>query len=222
MITGKGVFFPLPTLSRSFIYPNGELHPLKKFEDLIKQRGSEAARLMERFCLEEARTIHVIIDKMFDSIRAGGKILIAGNGGSAAEAQHAAAELVNRFLMERHALPAIALTTDTSVLTSISNDYSYEQIFSRQIEALGKEGDVFIGISTSGTSPNILKALERANAKSMVTVGLTGANKNRMAPLCDICLGVPDPSTPRVQEVHNLAFHVICEILEIRLFSHEN
>lgn len=177
---------------------------------------------MERFCLEEADTIHLIADKMFDSIKAGGKVLIVGNGGSAADAQHVAAELVNRFLMERHALPAIALTTNTSVLTSISNDYSYDLVFSRQVEALGKEGDVLLAISTSGTSPNILKALERANAQTMVTIGITGANSERMAPLCDVCLGVPDTSTPRIQEAHSLAFHIICEILEIRLFSHEN
>jgi D-sedoheptulose 7-phosphate isomerase len=194
---------------------------LKKFEELIRKRGSETAGLIEKFCSQEANTVLSITEKIVESIRSGGKVLIAGNGGSAADAQHFAAELVNRFLMERHPLPAIALTTDSSILTSISNDYSFEQVFSRQVEALGKEGDVLMAISTSGTSPNILKALERANAQSMVTVGITGANCSRMAPFCDICLGVPDSSTPRIQEVHNLAFHVICEILEIRLFSHE-
>lgn len=210
------------TIHRSLISVKGEHKLLKKFEELIRQRGSEAAELIERFCFEEAKTIHLIADKIVGSIRSGGKVLIAGNGGSAADAQHLAAEMVNRFLMERHPLPAIALTTDTSVLTSISNDYSYEQVFSRQIEALGKEDDVFLAISTSGSSPNIIKALERANAQSMVTLGVTGANSGRMEQLCDICLSVPDTSTPRIQEVHNLAFHVICEILEIRLFSHEN
>jgi D-sedoheptulose 7-phosphate isomerase len=195
---------------------------LKKFQELIRQRAGEVAELIDRFCSDEADTIHLVADNIASSIRAGGKMLIAGNGGSAADAQHIAAELVNRFLMERHPLPAIALTTDTSVLTSISNDYSYEQVFSRQVEALGKEGDVFLAISTSGTSSNILKALQRANAKSMVTIGVTGENSSLMAPLCDICLSVPSASAPRIQEVHHLAFHLICEILEIQLFSHEN
>jgi len=193
---------------------------MKKFEDLIKLRGSEVSKLIERFCTEEAETIQWIADSMVNSLRAGGKILIAGNGGSAADSQHFAAELVNRFLMERRPLPAVALTTDTSVLTSISNDYSFEQIFSRQVEALGREDDVLLALSTSGTSPNILKALERANAQAMVTIGMTGADCERMAPLCDIYVSVPETRTPRVQEVHNLILHIICEIVEIQIFSH--
>lgn len=205
----------------SLLICKGEPQPLKKLQELIKQRASEAAELIDLVCSKEADTINLIAERIVSSIKDGGKILIAGNGGSAADAQHIAAELVNRFLMERHPLPAIALTTDTSILTSISNDYSYEQVFSRQVEALGKEGDVFLAISTSGTSPNILKALERANAKSMVTIGVTGENSSLLAPLCDICLSVPDTSAPRIQEVHHLAFHLICEIVEIRLFSHD-
>jgi D-sedoheptulose 7-phosphate isomerase len=193
---------------------------MKKFEDLIIQRGDEAARLFETFCSKEAGTVHLITDSLIKSIKEGGKILIAGNGGSAADAQHFAAELVNRFLMERHPLAAVALTTDTSIMTSVSNDYSFEQVFSRQVEALGREGDVFMALSTSGGSPNILKALERANAQAMVTIGLTGADCGRMAPLCDICVSVPDVSTPRIQEVHHLALHLICEIMEIQLFAH--
>ena len=193
---------------------------MKKLEDLIIQRGGEAARLFERFCAEEAGSIHHVADTLVNSIKAGGKVLIAGNGGSAADAQHFAAELVNRFLMERHPLAAIALTTDTSIMTTVSNDYSFEQVFSRQVESLGREGDVFFALSTSGASPNILKALERANAQAMVTIGLTGADCSRMAPLCDICVGVPDISTPRIQEVHHLALHLVCEIVEIQLFSH--
>jgi D-sedoheptulose 7-phosphate isomerase len=194
---------------------------MKNIEDFIRQRGIETSRLILHFSSESAATIHSIADRIATTMREGGKVLAAGNGGSAADAQHFAAEIVNRFLMERRPLPAIALTTDTSILTSISNDYSFEQIFSRQVEALGREGDVFMAISTSGTSPNILKALERANAQSMVTIGVTGENSSRMVPLCDICLSVPDTNTPRIQEAHSFAFHLICEILEIQLFSHE-
>ncbi len=193
---------------------------MKKFEELIRQRGMEAAALIDRFCTQEAGTLNLVADTVIEAIKKGGRILIAGNGGSAADAQHFAAELVNRFLMERHALPALALTTDTSILTSIANDYSFEHVYSRQVEAQGREGDILFVLSTSGSSPNILKALHQANTQSMTTIGLTGADGGRMAPLCDICLTVQDASTPRVQEVHHLALHIICEIMEIGLFSH--
>jgi len=193
---------------------------MKNFEELIIRRGRGAAALCESFCTREAATLNLTAHSLLDAIKGGGKILAAGNGGSAADAQHFAAELVNRFLMERHPLPAIALTTDTSVLTSIANDYSFDLIFSRQIEALGREGDVLLALSTSGTSKNILKALDRANSQGLTTIGLTGENASRMASLCDICISVPDTSTPRVQEVHHLVLHILCEIVEIGLFSH--
>ncbi|MDF1526787.1 MAG: D-sedoheptulose 7-phosphate isomerase [bacterium] len=193
---------------------------MKKYQEIIIQRGQELSSLTERFCKEQAGTIALIADTMVKAIRAGGKVLVIGNGGSAGDAQHFAAELVNRFLMERKALPGLALTTDTSVLTSIANDYSYEQIFSRQVEALGRDGDVLLAISTSGTSPNVLKALEQANLLSMATIGMTGSESGKISSLCDICMAVPDQSTPRIQEVHHLALHVICEIMEIQLFSH--
>ncbi len=193
---------------------------MKTFEDLIIERGREAAALCQEFCRQEAPTLTLIARNMIEAIKEGGKILIAGNGGSAADAQHFAAELVNRFLMERHPLPAIALTTDTSILTSISNDYSFEQVFSRQIEAVGKEGDIFLALSASGGSPNILKALDRANNQGLTTIGMTGKDGSRMAPLCDICLSVPETSTPRIQEAHHLSLHIICELLEIGVFSH--
>lgn len=193
---------------------------MKKYEDLIVQRGREMASLIGRFCSEQAGTMVLIAEALVKAVRAGGKVLALGNGGSAAEAQHFAAELVNRFLMERRALPAVALSTDTSVLTSIANDYSFEQIFSRQVEALGREEDVLLALSTSGTSPNVLKALEQANLLSMVTICITGSDSERISGLCDICLEVPDESTPRIQEAHHLALHLICEIMEIQLFSH--
>ncbi|MBN2720532.1 MAG: D-sedoheptulose 7-phosphate isomerase [Proteobacteria bacterium] len=193
---------------------------MKNFEELIIRRGHDSAALCESFCTTRAAALNLTANSLLDAIKGGGKILAAGNGGSAADAQHFAAELVNRFLMERHPLPAIALTTDTSVLTSIANDYSFDLVFSRQIEALGREGDVLLALSTSGTSENILKALDRANSKGLTTIGLTGGNAARMAALCDICLSVPDTNTPRVQEVHHLVLHILCEMVEIGLFSH--
>ena len=193
---------------------------MKKFEDLVIQRGQELSSLTMQFCAEQASTVALIADAMVKSVREGGKVLTLGNGGSAADAQHFAAEMVNRFLMERKALPGLALTTDTSVLTCIANDYSFDQIFSRQVEALGREGDVLLAISTSGVSPNVIKAVEQANALSMTTIAMTGADNDKIHPLCDICMSVPDRSTPRIQEVHHLALHVICEIMEIQLFSH--
>jgi len=195
---------------------------MKKYGDFIQRRGRETADLVLSFSQKEADTVVSISDRIVQSLKNGGKVLLAGNGGSAADAQHFSAELVNRFLVDRHPLPAIALTTDTSILTSIANDYSFEQVFSRQVEALGKEGDVLIGISTSGTSPNIIRAIESAKARSMVTIGVTGKNASGMAPLCDICLSVPDTRTPLIQEVHEFAFHIICEIVEERYFSDEN
>ena len=193
---------------------------MKKFEELIIQRGAETADLIENFCTDRAKTVARIAETMVKSIRSGGKILIIGNGGSAADAQHFAAELINRFLMERRPLPGLALTTDSSNLTSIANDYSFEQVFAKQVEALGKEGDVLLALTTSGSSPNILKALERANAQSMATVSLTGPDSGRLAELCDICLTVPNPATPRIQEVHHLVLHLVAEIIEIQFFAH--
>lgn len=195
---------------------------MKKFEELVIQRGAEAADLIENFCTQRAKTVVRIAETMVKSVRSGGKILIIGNGGSAADAQHFAAELINRFLMERRPIPALALTTDSSNLTSIANDYSFEQVFVKQVEALGREGDVLLALTTSGTSPNILKALERANGQSMATVSLTGSDDSRIAPLCDICLTVPDPATPRIQEVHHLVLHLVAEIMEIQLFAHDS
>lgn len=195
---------------------------MKNLEDLIKQRASESARIQESFCKQASGQILQISKSLAKVIRNGGKILVAGNGGSAADAQHFAAEMVNRFLMERRPLPALALTTDTSVLTSISNDYSYELIFSKQVEALGSENDAFIAISTSGTSLNILKALEKANAMSILTVGLVGAPDSQMTNQCDFCLIVGESSTPRIQEVHHLVLHLVAELLEILLFTDKN
>jgi D-sedoheptulose 7-phosphate isomerase len=152
------------------------------------------------------------------ALRQGNKILFAGNGGSAADAQHLAGELISRFHYDRPGLPAFSLSTDTSVLTAIGNDYGYEYLFARQIEAAGNPGDVFIGISTSGRSPNILKALQAARMKGLLTVGLTGSGGGQMPELCDHCLRVPSDSTPRIQEGHISIGHTICWLIEQQLF----
>jgi D-sedoheptulose 7-phosphate isomerase len=148
------------------------------------------------------------------------KILLAGNGGSAADAQHIAGELVNRFYFDRPGLPAISLTTDTSVLTAAGNDHGFERIFARQINALGNERDVFIGISTSGNSQNIIEALKECKVKGILTIGLTGSSGGKMKDLCDICLCIPSEETPRIQEMHILIGHIICSIVEAKLFGH--
>jgi D-sedoheptulose 7-phosphate isomerase len=148
----------------------------------------------------------------------GHKVLFAGNGGSAADAQHLAAELVSRYAYDRPGLPAFALTTDTSALTAIGNDYGYEHLFARQLEAVGTAGDVFFGISTSGRSPNVLKALHAARAKGLVTVGMTGRAGGQMLGRCDYLLRVPSDSTPRIQEGHIAIGHAICQIIEAQLF----
>jgi D-sedoheptulose 7-phosphate isomerase len=153
------------------------------------------------------------------SLAKGGKLLIFGNGGSAADAQHMAGEMVNRFLMERPSLPAIALTTDTSVLTAIGNDYHFDEIFVKQVKALGREGDVALGISTSGRSPNVVKALAAARGKGMTNLGLTGREGGDMGPLCDVLMCAPSEETPRIQEVHALVIHILCELVDIKLFG---
>jgi D-sedoheptulose 7-phosphate isomerase len=156
--------------------------------------------------------------RVVDSLRAGGKLMVCGNGGSAADAQHWAGELVSRFHYDRPGLPAIALTTDTSILTAIGNDYGYERLFARQVEALGRPGDVLFALSTSGRSPNILAALKAAKERQIVTVGFTGASGGTMRELCDICLRIPSDSTPRIQEGHEVLGHAICAMVEAAIF----
>jgi D-sedoheptulose 7-phosphate isomerase len=152
-------------------------------------------------------------------LRGGNKVLLAGNGGSAADAQHLAAEFVSRFYFDRPGLAAIALTTDTSALTAIGNDYGFERLFSRQVDALGRAGDVFIGISTSGNSPNVLAALAECRTKRLITVGLTGHSGGKMAALCDHCLRMPSTETPKIQEGHIIVGHIICALVEREMFS---
>lgn len=151
-------------------------------------------------------------------LKRGGKVLLAGNGGSAADAQHFAGELVNRFRYDRPGLRAIALTTDTSILTSIANDHGYENIFARQIQALGNNGDVFIAYSTSGKSKNILKALETAHSMGLVCIGLTGIHHDQISPLCDHVLAIPSTATPDIQQIHFLFGHILCGLIEQKIY----
>ena len=156
---------------------------------------------------------------IINTLRDGGKVLICGNGGSAADAQHIAGELLGKFYMIRRALPAIALNTNTSVITAIGNDTSFDEIFSRQVEALGTEKDVLIAISTSGNSRNVIKAIEKAKEKGMKVIGLTGRSGGMMRNICDVLINVPSQDTPRVQESHITIGHIICEIVEKELFA---
>ena len=163
--------------------------------------------------------ILAIADRIARSLRDGGKLLIAGNGGSAADAQHIAAELLSRFTLDRNPLPAIALTTDTSVLTAIGNDYGFDRVFERQVRGLGRKGDVFLGISTSGRSPNVLAALKTAREIGVATVGFTGAKDCGMHALCDLILAVPSDETALIQQIHIVAAHAICGLIENDLFK---
>ena len=174
-------------------------------------RVHEAARAADQGPLVKAA------QAIGDAFEAGHRLLVFGNGGSAADAQHFAAEFVGRFQRERRAVPAVALTTDTSILTAIGNDYAFDRVFARQIEALGASGDVAFGITTSGGSPNVLEAFRVARARGLTTVALTGRDGGEAARLADIHVNVADPSTARVQEVHRTQLHAICELVEAGL-----
>ena len=165
-----------------------------------------------------ADTIRDIVEVTATALDKGHKLLLAGNGGSAADAQHLAGEMLSRLYYDRAPAAAIALTTDTSVLTAIGNDYGYERLFERQILGLGCAGDVFVAISTSGRSANILRAIDAAKTKKIITVGLTGRTGGEMSSRCDICLHAPSDSTPLIQQIHITAGHIICGLVEERLF----
>jgi D-sedoheptulose 7-phosphate isomerase len=175
--------------------------------------------VLKRTVERTADDIEQITNAIIRCFQQGGKLLICGNGGSAADAQHVAGEFVNRFSYDRAALPAIALTTDSSILTCISNDSAFENIFSRQVEALGRPGDILVGISTSGGSPNIHKALEVARALGLTAIAFTGEKgREKLVSKCDLCLVVPSADTPRIQESHIFVWHVICGVVERKLF----
>jgi D-sedoheptulose 7-phosphate isomerase len=185
--------------------------------DQIKQSFNLKQKLLESAPLLEA--IEKSSLAIISAFRGKKKLLLAGNGGSAADAQHIAAELVNRFGFDRPGLNAIALTTDTSILTSVGNDSGFDKIFARQADAFGNEGDVFIALSTSGNSANLIEALKTCRAKKILTIGLTGSTGGEMADLCDICIKIPSDNTPRLQEVHIMIAHIICSIVEEELFG---
>ncbi len=184
---------------------------IKIFED--------SAQTKVRFARENADKIAEVVQLIAQTFREGKKIILFGNGGSATDASHIAAEFVNRFLMERPPLPAIALNTDVAVLTSISNDYDYVQVFSKQLAALGHEGDVVIAISTSGNSPNVLKAVEMAKKNGIKTVALTGGTGGKLAQVADYAFVVPTKHTPRIQETHITLGHTLCQMVDEELFG---
>lgn len=187
-----------------------------KAEELIDARLLEHEKLIHKV-MGSKRLKKAMVEAaglMVMTLLSGGKILLCGNGGSAADAQHWAAELVGRFQKERKGMAALALTTDTSILTAIGNDYGYEEICSRQVEGLGCEGDLLIGISTSGNSGNVLRAIVKAREKKMRVLGFTARGGGKMAALCDVLLDVPTENTARAQEVHELLGHTLCELVE--------
>lgn len=192
-------------------------------EGLIRRQIADSILVKARM-LEDGALIALVkrvAEECIEALRRGNRIFFAGNGGSAADAQHLAAELVSRFAFDRPGLPGMALTTDTSILTAVGNDYGYERVFARQIEALGREGDVLIALSTSGNSPSVLEALAAARFQSMRTIGLTGAGGGRMRALCDFCVRVPSDETARIQECHIVLGHVLCGLMEGALFAKE-
>lgn len=188
-------------------------------KESIEKIFVESARVKVAFARENSGKIAEVVQLIAQAFRDGKKLLIFGNGGSATDASHIAAEFVNRFLMERPPLPAIALNTDPAVITSISNDYSYEQVFSKQLQALGHEGDVAIGLSTSGNSPNVIKALDVAKKNGLRTVVLTGGTGGKMSGMADYTFIVPSSRTPHIQETHITLGHIICQLVDEELFA---
>lgn len=186
-------------------------------ENKIRAMADESLDAKRRFFDQSSAEVARAAEMIIAAMRAGGKLLIFGNGGSAADAQHIAAELAFKMGRERQALPAIALTTDTSLLTAISNDRHFDFIFARQIQAIGREGDVALAISTSGNSPNVIAAVEQSRAMGISTIGLLGATGGKMAALVDLALNVPHSDTPRIQEVHIAISHIICQLIEDEL-----
>lgn len=188
--------------------------------DFVQDEFNKALANFNAMAADEGlrRQIGQAVAMCVEALHASGKLLFAGNGGSAADAQHWAGELVSRFYYDRPGLPAIALTTDTSILTAIGNDYGYDYTFARQVEALGREGDVFVAISTSGNSANIIRAAEAARERGVKVIGFTGQGGGKLAPLSDICFRIPSSETPRIQEGHEFIGHLLCALIEQAMF----
>ena len=185
----------------------GELNPIiaERFTDHLDVFGKT---------MEQMDVIQLMAERRKEALKAGNKVLFCGNGGSAADAQHLAAELIGRFQKERRSLASIALTTDTSILTAVANDYGYDEVFARQVEGLGRSGDVLIGISTSGNSANVVKAALKARDTGMHTIAFTGEGGGKLKDICDITFAVPSKVTARIQEMHIMVGHIICELVE--------
>jgi D-sedoheptulose 7-phosphate isomerase len=189
----------------------------------IKQAIQQSIELKEKILANDQmlKTIQDVVDICSTAFCEGNKVLFCGNGGSAADAQHLAAELSGRFYFDRDPLPAEALHVNTSYLTAVANDYAFDEIFSRLVRAQGKQGDVLFGLSTSGNSPNVIKAFEKANELGMITIGLTGETGGKLKAVSDFLFNVPSTDTPRIQEAHALIGHLICELIESKLFGPE-
>ena len=194
---------------------------MENINNYIKSHFEDSVTVKNQILQNEAliELIKKVSLEVTNAYKNGFKTLLAGNGGSAADAQHIAGEFVSRFYFDRPGIPSIALTTDTSILTAIGNDYGYDRLFARQVQAQGVKGDVFIGISTSGNSTNIIEALKVCKEKGILSVGLTGEGGGKMAQLCDYCIKVPSNCTPRVQESHIVIGHIICAIVEEEIFG---
>ena len=188
--------------------------------EVVESEFNSHKSILEQTVRQSSQMIELLSMLIVKCFQGGNKVLLCGNGGSAADAQHIAGEFINRFRFDRGPLPAIALTTDSSIITCVGNDSSFEYVFSRQVEALANRGDIFVGISTSGTSPNVLRAAEAAKAQGAITVGFTGEKgKNMLGAMCDYALVVPSADTARIQECHEFVWHVICGLVENKIFS---
>ncbi|HEX6779709.1 MAG TPA: D-sedoheptulose 7-phosphate isomerase [Ktedonobacterales bacterium] len=205
-------------MSRTVQQSETQIESIAQFQEVINRR-IEASIAVKQGLLRHAEVCAQVAETLIRAIRRGNKVLLFGNGGSAADAQHIAAELVGRYYLDRPALPAQALTVNTSSLTAIANDYDYDQIFSRQFDAFGQAGDVAIGISTSGNSRNVLKAFRAAKRKDMITVGMTGESGGQFKAEVDYCICVPSSDTPRIQEAHILVGHILSELVEEAIFG---
>ena len=190
---------------------------MEKIKGIIKSSIDTKQRILENE--ELLKTIAVTIDVIVNAFRNGKRVYFCGNGGSAADAQHLAAEFSGRFYKDRKALPAEALHCNTSYLTAVANDYSFDEIYSRLIDGIGGEGDVLVGLSTSGNSANIIRALETAQKKEMVTIGFTGESGGKMKSFCDHLICIPSTDTPRIQESHIMVGHIICQLVEENYFA---
>jgi D-sedoheptulose 7-phosphate isomerase len=187
---------------------------VESFHEIIENQLRASAELKRKMADTVVDSMLEVIETVIHALQSGGKVLLCGNGGSAADSQHIAAELVGRFKKDRKGMPAIALTTDTSILTSVANDFGYEEIFRRQVEALGEEGDVLIGISTSGRSRNVVLAIQKAREMGIVTIALIGEATGSVSDAADITVSIPSPDTPRIQEGHITFGHILCDLVE--------